>query len=246
MKKFIKYLIPAIFIIFGILLGFTTTNCGNINSSRIYEKGKIITEERNVPDFNGIDASGAFNIVLNEGTENLIKIDADENIIKHIITEVKNNTLNVYTDNSINSPKKLNIYITYKNVISIESDGACIITGNSEIKTEHFSIKMSGATDLKLKLSVKTLNTVLSGTGNINITGIADKQNIELSGASSFYASNLITNVTTIDLSGVGSAEINAVKEINGDLSGVGSIHYTGEPPIKNINISGLGSFSKI
>jgi hypothetical protein len=246
MKKFKNYLIPVIIIIFGLLVGFTTTNCGNINSSRINGNGKIISDERKVSDFNAIDASGAFNIVLNEGNENKIKIDGDENIIKHIYTEVKDSTLKIFTDNSVKNYKKLNIFITYQKLASIESDGACMITGNSEIKTEHFSIKLSGATDLTLKLSVAYLNAVLSGTGSVNITGNADKQNVELSGTSSFNALNLVTNTTTIDLSGVGSAEINALKEINGDLSGVGSIHYKGEPPVKNINISGLGSFSKI
>ena len=205
----------------------------------------IVTEERNVTDFNGIEASGAFDIVLNEGTENTVKVEADENIIKHIITEVKGNTLKLFTDTNINNPKKLNIIITYKNLVSIESSGACKIKGNSEIKTEHFSINMSGATDLNLKLSLVALNTVLSGAGSIYISGNADNQNIELSGASSFDAPNFITNITTIELSGVGSAKINATKEINGELSGVGSIHYKGEP-IKNISISGLGSISNI
>jgi len=245
MKKTKFYLIPAIIITFGLLIGLTTTNCSNINFSGIEGNGKIVTEERNVSEFNGIEASGAFNIVLNEGTQNTVKVEADENIIKNIITEVKGNTLKLFTDTTINNPKKMNLIITYKNLISIESSGACKILGNSEIKTEHFSLNMSGATDVNLKLSVVSLNTVLSGTGSIDISGNADNQNIELSGASSFNAFNFITNITTIDLSGVGSAKINAIKEINGELSGVGSIHYKGEP-IKNISISGLGSISNI
>ncbi len=246
MKKRKYYIIPAIIIIFGLLVSFTATNCGNLSFSGINGNGKIVSDERNVSDFNSIDASGAFNIVLTQGNENLIKVEADENIIKHIITEVKGNTLKLYTDVSINNPKKLNINITYKNLVSIDSDGACTITGNSEIQADKFSINISGATDLKLKLSVVALNTILSGAGSINISGYADKQNIDLSGASSYDASEFITNTTEIDLSGAGSAEINATKEITGEISGVGSIYYKGEPPVKNITISGLGSISKM
>lgn len=245
MKKPKFYFIPAIIITIGLFVGLTASNCSNINFSNVEGNGKIITENRNVSNFNSIDASGAYNIVLNEGTENKIKIEADENLIKLIKTEVKNNILKIYNDKPITNPKKLNIIITYKNLIAIESSGACKITGNSAIKTEHFSINLSGTTDLNLKLAVVGLNTISSGAGSISISGSADTQNVELSGVSSYNASDLITNITTIDLSGAGSAEINAIKEINGELSGVGSIYYIGQP-IKNISISGLGSISSI
>jgi hypothetical protein len=159
---------------------------------------------------------------------------------------VKNNSLKLYTDASINNPHKMDLYITYKELTSIEANGACKITGNSEIQTEKFTIDISGATDLKLKLAAGQLDIVLTGAGNVDLSGYADKQNIEISGASSYDASGLTTNYTTIDLSGAGCAKINAVKEINGELSGVGSILYKGEPPVKNISVSGLGTLSKI
>jgi hypothetical protein len=246
MKKMKFYLIPVAIISFLLLVGFTASNCGNFNLTSIWGNGKIITEERTVSDYASIEASGAFNIVLSQGSENRIKIEADENIMKHIKTEVKNNCLKLYTDASINNPHKMDLYITYKDLTSIESDGACNITGNSEIQTEKFTIDISGATDLKLKITTAQLNIVVSGAGNIDLSGFADKQNIEMSGASSYDASGLTTNYTTIDLSGAGCAKINAVKEINGELSGVGSILYKGEPPVKNISVSGLGTFSKI
>ncbi len=245
MRKIKFYILPVIIITFGILAGFTMTNCGNVNFSGIKGNGKIVKDERKVNDFSGIEASGAFNIVLNEGENNLIKVEADENIVKHIITKVEDNILKLYTDTSINNTKKLNIFITYKNLNSIDCDGACNITGNSEIKTELFSLNNSGTSDMKLNLTVTALNSVLSGAGNIKISGRADIQNIELSGVSSYDAFSLVTNTTSIDLSGAGSAKINAVKEIKGEISGVGSIYYKGEPLVKNVTISGLGSISK-
>jgi len=246
MKKFKFYIIPALIITFGLLIGFKTINCGNINFSGLKGNGKVVSEERKVADFNCIEASGAFNIFLNEGNETFIKVEADENIIKHIKTEVVNSTLKLYTDNSITDAKKLNININYKKLIAVESDGVCMIIGNSEIKTAKFSSNVSGASCIKLKLPVQELNTVSSGAGSIDISGNTDIQYIELSGASSFNALNFITNITTSDLSGTGSAEINAIKEIKGELSGIGSVSYKGEPFINNLTISGLGIIKKI
>jgi len=245
MKVLKLFLIPATIISLALLVGFTAPVFVNYYHTPVKGNGKIVTDERQLSDFNKIDLSGAFYIVLNKGEVNQVKIETDENILKYVKSEVEKNTLKLFLDKTVTKPTKLNVTITYKELVSLESSGASKITGNSEISCEQFSLKTTGASDIKLTFSVKELNTNSSGAGCLNLSGFADKQNIDLSGAATYNAFELLSNFAKTDLSGACTAKINVKNEINGELSGACSIQYKGNIPVKNVSITGVGSISK-
>ena len=66
-----------------------------------------------------------------------------------------------------------------------------------------------------------------------------------MSGTGNLQAFKLITENTTITSSGVGKAEIYASNSIEATLSGMGNLHYKGDPKDVDTKISGFGNIQK-
>ncbi len=234
MKKINKFL--AVIALSGIIF--------SINSSALAQENNenITTQKRSLPDFNKIDVSGNLTVILNQGNEQLIEIQADSNIFKDIKTDLKDNVLKITGKSKKSSVK---IFVTCKDINSIKASSVSIIKGESEIKTDKLEIKSSGATDITLNLNVKELFTDISGASNVDLSGTADVHNAEISGASELKAYNLLTQKTFINVSGAGSAQIDAKEKVEGEISGAGNISYKEEPKEKNIEMSGAASLEK-
>jgi hypothetical protein len=92
--------------------------------------------------------------------------------------------------------------------------------------------------------NVTQLNLLLSGTGSRQLRGNAINMNAELSGTGNLNAHNLQTNVTSVTLSGTGSAQITVQQNLSATLSGTGSINYHDSPQVTQNRI-GTGSIDK-
>ena len=220
--------------------------CTNSSAIGIKGNGKIVNKERIVQVFTGIDASGAFNIILTQNDSQKVMIETDENIEPVIITEVKDGILKISNKENIKNPTKLNIYINVKSLNSIETSGASDIEMTNTFKSTDFQIKGSGASDLKINLECTTLSINSSGAGDFDLQGSATDLKLDFSGASEIKAYSFSCQNAKIEMSGAGSARINASQTISGNLSGVGSIFYKGTPSIKELSISGLGKISEV
>ncbi len=209
--------------------------------------GNVLTVNYDVSDFNSIDIRGMFNVILTPGEKELVVLETDGNLHELISVDVNDNKLIIKTakEKFIN-PTKMNLYIHFKEVYEICSGGASTISATSFIESQKLQIDLSGATEINLDLRINELTTNASGASNIHFSGIANNHNIILSGAGKIKADNLITNSTSIRLSGAGSAYIHADEYLDAKISGIGNVFYAGDPDKKNIEKSGLGSVSKI
>ena len=87
----------------------------------------------------------------------------------------------------------------------------------------------------------------LRGAGNIKVNGGNNSDfEIILSGAGNIDARNFEAGNVSIILSGAGDIKTWATNSLTGKLSGVGSIMYRGDPPVKNIQKTGVGNIGKI
>ncbi|HNP99370.1 MAG TPA: DUF2807 domain-containing protein, partial [Bacteroidia bacterium] len=68
-------------------VSFTVFGCG------IEGSGNVITETRSLTTFNGIDLRNTANVYITQGDVQEVKIEAEDNIVPLILTEVKNDEL---------------------------------------------------------------------------------------------------------------------------------------------------------
>ena len=93
---------------------------------------------------------------------------------------------------------------------------------------------------------MQSLECEFSGASSVKLRGKANKLDLDLSGAGSVNAYDLVANIVKSETSGAGSIRVNAKKEIYAEVSGVGSIRYKGNPTVVKTSKSGFGSIRKV
>jgi hypothetical protein len=245
-KNQIKKIIKVAFILVVIsMLAIFAVSCkwtiGFVRGS-----GNIETEERNVSDFHKVHLSGVGNLIISQGEKESLTIEADDNIIPLIETDVFGERLTISFKRGYNfiPSAKIKFYLTVVDLDEISLSGAGDIDCE-DFRTESLEFKVSGAGDLNFNASAERIEVSLSGAGNITLSGKVDSQNIEISGAGKYNGENLESRKCEITVSGAGSATVNVSEELNVEINGVGNVYYTGSPQVTQ-DISGLGRIKSV
>lgn len=211
--------------------------------------GKMESETREVQDFLSVSINYPAEVLIQQGKVESVKLQADDNLLPQLRTEVEDGTLFIENEENswskrVNPTERVQILITVKDLREIEfsSAGSLRVQG---LKTDELSLNLNGVGEMTLnELDVRKLETRLSGAGNIEANGLADELDIRISGVGGFDAPDLESQVATVRISGAGSATVNVVDDLTARVSGAGSINYYGSPTLHE-DVSGAGSVSK-
>lgn len=208
--------------------------------------GNVVKQERDVSSFTGIDVGGAFHVYLTQGDKEGVIVEADENLLDVIETEVRGSTLRIKTTEDIRDSKALNIYITFKDLKELDVSGACHLESEDKLKLSDLDIDCSGASDVDLKLSGSNMNLDCSGASNIDLYGSAESIVMDISGASNLDASDFEVKNCDAEVSGASHGKVFVTGELSAEVSGAGSLKYKGDAVIRNHDVSGAGSLKKM
>jgi len=189
--------------------------------SQMKGSGNVQKVNRSTSSFTQIKIGGAFDVQLSQGDTKVI-IEADDNLLPYIETNVKEGVLSIRTS-MINKPASLKIYITAPDITSINVSGATNIkstgilnypkldleaSGASDatlkINADKLEVDASGASCIKLELNARELETEASGASDITLSGSAINHQSEVSGAASIDVRELKSVTTTFEVSGAG------------------------------------------
>src|SRR5216684_1549417 len=186
--------------------------------------GHIITEPRTVAGFSNVSLSGSGQVVIEQtGTESLT-VTTDDNLLPYIKAEVRGETLELGSTNSMPNIRPTNEIIfrlTVKKLDGLDVSGS----GKAEAR----GVNADG------------IRIHISGSGNISAQGTADDLDLSISGSGGYRGEELKTKRATVGISGSGRAVIAVNETLNANVSGSGSIEYSGDPQISQ-HISGSGS----
>lgn len=223
MRKISIYLIISTLSVFML-------NAACVPFDGIKGNGKVEKEERSVEDFKGIRVGGAFDIYLRQDSETKLMIEADENILPIIRTEVKNGILVISTDEGIRNATELNIYLSCKTLENIDVSGAAEITGETAFTMDELYIDASGASDIELQIKTSMLVLDLSGATEVELSGKASNAKMDISGAAELEAGDLQIAACNIDASGSASADLKVSEKLEVEASGASNVDYRGDP----------------
>ncbi len=152
-------------------------------------------------------------------------VEADDNLLTNIKTEVSGDTLKIYSEDRISPKTRVNVVISMPAIEGLDISGAS--SGN---------VAGVNANSLELKAS---------GASKIKIDGTAKELNADASGASTIDAENLRVEDVDVEASGASKAVIMATNDLKVDASGASKISYVGEPKNIKQNSSGASSVTK-
>lgn len=191
-------------------------------TSGVKGSGNIASETRDVGSFSGVDVSGIFQVEITAQKDFAIEIEADDNLLSLIKTEVRGGVLRIETEKRVSTSNPLKIRISAPDIENIEASGASRVS-LANVKNDELRVDTSGAS--KINISGETVNLL-----------------IEVSGASSIDAENLKAENANVDACGASHVSVFATGELKSDASGASKIVYSGSP--KNIEKKSSGASS--
>ena len=208
--------------------------------------GNVKSESRNVSAFNALELKNAANVYITQGEKTEVRVEAEDNILPLILTSVKNNTLIIDCEENIRTHEAVNVYITVKELCDAELSGSGSIITKSELRCDKMNLRLSGSGTVKFDVSASHLKTTLSGSGNMELNGSSDESSMRISGSGNIDARKMKTVMSTVHISGSGSARVDVNRELNVNITGSGNVRYVSEPAKVITNITGSGEVQKI
>jgi hypothetical protein len=209
--------------------------------------GSLVTETRPVSDFERIVLSGSGEVIVTQGGSESLSIETDDNIMEHLITEVKNGTLTLGFEPGVNIVSPTELVFS----VGVDDLSAMVISGSGEIQadgldTDRLEVDISGSGDVRVAdLSASEVTVDISGSGNLNLTGEASSQDITVSGSGKYQAGEVCSAAVRVLISGSGDATLCATETLDSTISGSGSVRYYGQPAI-NSSVSGSGTIQSL
>lgn len=117
----IKKIYTATFGVFA--LAFLLFSTSAVTAQSLRGNKQMTTQNRKVSGIKGIDVSGGFVVELTQGSNEGVRLEAEENLIDNIKTEVRNGILHIYNDKSISTNKGMKAYVTLKDLERIDISG---------------------------------------------------------------------------------------------------------------------------
>ncbi|MDO4224279.1 MAG: head GIN domain-containing protein [Bergeyella zoohelcum] len=235
MKNFITIIS---LLIFGLL-------SSQVKTKTVVGNGIQKEEIKNISDYNSVEVTGPFNIILTDKNQGEIRIIADENILPLISIykkDVKELVIGSLKNSSFNTKNHIKIYIPAQNITSLKSIGSGNVSNVGVLKAEHFVCELSGSGNIKLNIDVEKFNADLVGSGNMLIVGEATNVKYEYLGSGNVNAEKLITKNTEVDYAGSGNMKLYVTDTFSGEMLGSGNLIIKGNPKHKNYKDKGSGN----
>ncbi|MCU1264061.1 MAG: hypothetical protein JWM21_379 [Acidobacteria bacterium] len=203
------------------LLGCHFSGMGNAVSGSGVRK----TEKRDVAPFHAIETEGAFELEATCQKPESLEIEADDNILPLIQSEVSGGVLHLKAQKAYNSRQGVIVRISVPNLDSLSGTGAGKFRIQG-VKNDNFEVHTTGAANVVASGETKNIEVHTTGAGSVDTHGLhAEKANVSSTGAA--------------------KVDVYASEQLDASVSGVGRITYSGEPKTVNKHVTGAGTIDK-
>lgn len=218
-------------------------------TTKVKGNGNMVSQTRDISDYNSISLTGSMDVILVKGREGNIKIEAEENLQQHIVTEVSGGKLKIAVEKgySLQTSRNNDITITvpFTDIEGVSLTGSGDIRSSEMITAEDFSINITGSGNVKLPLKAKQTSANITGSGDIALSGTSVDFDCKVTGSGDISAFDFKAENVKAMVTGSGDLEVYASASLKAVVPGSGDIEYRGNPKKEDFRTLGSGSISK-
>jgi hypothetical protein len=202
--------------------------------------GKRVTKEIPVTSFDALQSKGVYELRLTQGSNESVKIEADENLQQYFDVRNEGNKLVIGMKDTRKQnwrvKNKMIVYVTFKNLKSLDLSMVGNVRAENQLKFTDLSLKNSSVGNADLKLTADKIDVNNSGVGNLVLEGRAQNAIVKNNGVGKLQAGEFVVQSMDIENTGVGSAEVNAEKDLKVKDSFLGKVRNKGNAPVRKNN----------
>jgi hypothetical protein len=242
-----KNLLTTIFLI----LAFVTTSQAQWwqGTKKVNGNGNMITQSRTTSDYNSVGLTGSMDVILVTGKEGNLKVEAEENLQQHIVTEVRGGKLLISVEKgySISPSRNYGITITvpFTDIEGVSLTGSGDIRSSDLVKADKFYINITGSGNVRLPLQAKNTSANITGSGDIDLSGSSVDFDCKVTGSGDISAFDFKSQHVSAMVTGSGDIQVYASESLKASTPGSGDIEYRGNPKKEDFRTMGSGSITK-
>jgi len=206
--------------------------------------GETITEERQASGIESISIGSSMNLILDQSGSESIRIEATENILPYISSDVVNGELQI----ELNRPgiiiRPINCFVSVKDLKAIKISSSAKVKCE-KLQVEKLAVNMASSSSGNLNVFVSNLELSIASSASLTISGEADMQTTTVNSSGSLDATNLVTRDCTIKVQSSGEANVNVTDNLDATVNSSAELNYKGNPKV-NSDISSSGEINKI
>jgi hypothetical protein len=210
------------------------------NQDVLEGNGKLVTREVPVSSFSELKASGVYELKLSQGNKESVRIEADENLQN--LFQVKNEGNRLVIDmkklenKGLKSKNKMRVYVTFKNLKELDLSTVGNVSSEERLTFENLEMRNKSVGNVDLNLTASKIDLDNKSVGNVTLSGKAQNAVFVNKGVGSLQASDFVVQTMDIDNTGIGSAEVNAAKELKVKDSMLGKVKNKGTATARRMN----------
>ncbi len=202
----------------------------------------VVTENREISFFNAIEASGPVKVELIQGEEIGLRLEADDNLMELIITEVNDQVLTIRMKERVVKYKALDVKVAFVALEALSvSAGASVYSLNTLVGIALKHVISSGAIS-ELNLDFEELTIEASSGARAKLAGKVRELFINSSSGAEVKASELQAENANIKTSSGSVNHVFVNNEMSVDASSGAVVNYGGRPTIKSMKTSSGGT----
>ena len=218
-------------------------------TKKVSGNGNMVTQTRTTSSYDAVALTGSMDVILVKGREGNLKIEAEENLQQHILTEVEGGRLKISVEKgySLNPSRNHNIVITvpFTDINGVSLTGSGDIRSSDMISAAEFSINVTGSGNVRLPVKAQSTSASITGSGDINLSGSSVDFDCKVTGSGDISAFGFKAQHVKATVTGSGDIQVYASESLKASTPGSGDIEYRGNPKKEDFRTMGSGSISK-
>jgi hypothetical protein len=229
-------------ILSAVIVILVAASCHVNMNKTVRGNGRMTSEERSVSDLSRIKIRGGINVEVVPGAS-LLKVEADENLLRYIETIEENGWVIIKTKDNFNlkSNHPIMVFISTDLLSAVNIAGSGSLKGAGKFDgAGALDVDIAGSGDVTLAVNTPKVNIDIRGSGSVTLSGETRNATIDIAGSGNYMAADLLTENTDIDIKGSGDARVHADNTLDATLLGSGSVYYRGRASV-HTNTAGSG-----
>jgi hypothetical protein len=235
--------------ILTILAALLLNSCGENSPDCMKSAGKIIKEERKLPEFTLLEISGNANVILTSDSTSTITVEAGEHLLKKIKTEVSGTKLLISNNNSCNWIRSyknpLNVYIGIKNLLGIFHYSPGLLSTNGQLTKDTIIIHLYSNGSINVDLNSNYIWLDMDNLGDFKLRGNTHTLLAYVLGLGQLNSEAMSCKELYITGKGQGDAFVRSDSSLVAYLQNSGHVYYSGTPSVIGGLNTGTGSLIK-
>jgi Protein of unknown function (DUF2807). len=221
--------------------------CHYVNGKKVEGNGHVVTENRDLTGFSGVESYGSFDVHVGTGNHS-VKLEAEDNILAHIETYIDGGILKIRTKKGywLDPDRDVKIYVTAPTYTRVYSNGSGNIIGENKITgSGKLELGVNGSADISLEVDAPEISADINGSGNAKLKGQTRIFRSQVLGNGDVRALDLLAEETSVKIMGSGNADVYSSVKLNVNVAGSGDVRYKGGGQL-NSHIAGSGEVKKL